>query len=236
MNRCARDVDEFKYVAEADDDTDSERLGAFFAERYHLDVGNVASCVAGGDFASSTFGSTDFSMHSTGRPSSVHETGLLGFANEYYREFSEDSSTLQAFFASVLSSGTTASRTSAINNLLRGDDVRAAYADEEMDENKIGCYRLLYSARSALNDLVLSAGALIDSGGSNTVNTARLYPVEISFWNVEDVPMGVYRVIGGSKVPGRWVLIDGRCWVHNNILSESSVVRGSYIGLWHRYA
>ena len=140
LNKSANNVAEFRYAAGADDGT-GERLGAEFAEGYRLDVGNIASCVAGGDYESTTFGSTDFSMHSTGRPSSVHQTGLLGFANEYYREMPPTSSTLQSLIANVLSGGGTGSRTTAINDLLRGDDVRAAYADEEMDHNPVGCYR-----------------------------------------------------------------------------------------------
>ena len=96
LNRCARPVDEFRYTNDPDDGTDTERLGSEFAEGYRLDVGIIASCVAGGDYASATFSSTDFSLLHTGRPSSAFETGLLGFSNEYYREFTEDSSTLRA--------------------------------------------------------------------------------------------------------------------------------------------
>ena len=230
LNRCARDVDEFKYVAEADDGTDSERLGAFFAERYHLDVGNVASCVAGGDFASSTFGSTDFSMHSTGRPSSVHETGLLGFANEYYREMPPTSSTLQSIIANVLSGGGTGSRTTAIRDYIDGDYVCGAYADDEMDE-KVGCFKLLLARNITGDAETFTSGDTLPS----TNTTHALYPVTINNSFPDD---NFVRYNFGSTVrePGDWVLVQAKVSpiTRTPVLIRS--VRPASVGLWMRYA
>ena len=160
-------------------------------------------------------------MHSTGRPSSVHETGLLGFANEYYREMPPTSSTLQTIIANVLSGGGTGSRTTAINNLLRGDDVRAAYADEEMDENKVGSYRLLMAESGGTADRTISPGETIDTSGVNKLYTAR-----------RDTDGSGYLSSGsGPGVPGKWVAMETTIMRSR---SHSDNTHG-HVAMWHRY-
>ena len=177
-------------------------------------------------------------MHSTGRPSSVHETGLLGFANEYYREMPPTSSTLQTLIANVLSGGGTGSRTTAIQNYIDGDYVRQAYADEEMDENKIGCYKLLVASNQAESSTTdLMAGATINSGASE-LNVPHLWPVnsKLQFNISRNIAEYIYEVSEGLFVPGEWVLIDGQTTMLTTFLNEGNNVTPLNVALWHRYA
>ena len=165
-------------------------------------------------------------MLHTGRPSSAFETGLLGFSNEYYREFTEDSSTLRSFFASVLSSGATESRGEAINGLLTGDGVRAAYADEEMDENKVGCYREVVAMLNVADAdrVAFSAGQTYDSAGSNF----GLYSAK------RTVTTNANAVRSGAKLPGKWVALqDGT--IRQNTLADGVILGNGFVSLWHRY-
>ena len=229
LNKSANNVAEFRYVAAADDGI-GERLGANFAENYRLDVGNVASCVVGGDFRSTTFGSTDFSMHSTGRPSSVHETGLLGFANEYYREMPPTSSTLQTLIANVLSGGGTGSRTTAIRNYIDGDYVRQAYADEEMDE-KIGCFRLLAARHASGTRETFSIGHVLPFDNE----MVHLFSVHFDRITSPQNEM-VHAFSDTIREQGDWVLVGGRVITNSRIAVVNDPAVTTSVGLWMRYA
>ena len=160
-------------------------------------------------------------MHSTGRPSSAFETGLLGFSNEYYREFTEDSSTLRAFFASVLSSGATESR---------GEAVRSAYADDEMD-GQVGSYML--GAAKRINTGITTPLTLI-RGQKTEDNAVNIHAASLFESNVQ---------VSNAALEGEWVLCERLCSVINgddptlvNAGNFKTYAGQERIGLWHRYA
>ena len=177
-------------------------------------------------------------MHSTGRPSSVHQTGLLGFANEYYREMPPTSSTLQTLIAQVLSSGGTGSRTTAIRNYIDGDYVRQAYADEEMDEDPVGCYRLCYAYNSLMSsDRRIFGGVTTDSPSGTApitnTNEIKLVPVYASASSGQTTVR--YERYGGVS-RGSWVYLGPNLFVDSDQISGGTFIEPKHVGVWHRYA
>ena len=119
---------------------------------------------------------------------------------------------------------------SYINGLdlnFNGNDVRAAYADQRMDENKVGCYRVLIAMRNVAQPAngSYNAGATYDSNGSSY----GLYNFRLSPTAVDQSPLRV-----GNKVPGKWVAMNSGN-IKNSTVAVNVNAGGAFMALWHRY-
>ena len=123
--------------------------------------------------------------------------------------------------------------------LVVGDYVRQAYADEEMDENKIGYYRLLFAADISTNVSTLPAGSTINSGEPGPTGP-RLYAVHRILSSSPITGNSEYRFQTtdetATPVPGQWVLIDGQTTMFSSLPASSVRVNPDNVAIWHRYA
>ena len=108
-----------------------------------------------------------------------------------------------------------------------------------MDENKIGCYRLLVASDSSQTSaMTLSAGATINSGSSAS-NVPHLYEVHRfrrSSTVIPGILENVYRITAADPVPGEWVLMEGKTEMYWDTLGIDQFFFHDNVALWHRYA